>query len=347
MYAMATLAVSVNIFLLLKLVKGERLNLFFFILSNIGVLASDYLAYFIFPAQLVFLLLIRKRELLKKWFIALILALAFGIWWMPTFLGQLDVGGVASANLPTWKLVVGGFDIKAIPLTFVKFIIGRISLADKLIYAAALLPICGLFAFLLWKGIKSLDSFPRRLLIIWIVIPPLIATIISLLIPVFSYFRVLFVIPGFIILLSAGILSFKNRLKYIFLSIVILIELFCTLVYLRSSLYQREDWKGLVNFFRDKPAVVLFESSGILPPFDYYARGELNAKGALKNFPAKNENDVANLAENEKNIYLIDYLVEISDPNRLVAKKLSGLGYKQTDIKNFTGVGFVYHYVKQ
>jgi len=343
MYALATLAVTVNILLLLKLVKGEKLNLIFLILGNIFVLLSDYIAYFIFPAQLVFLLFY-KKEFLKKWFIALFWAFLLGVWWLPTFLGQLDVGSSASANLPTWKFVVGAFDFKTLPLTFVKFIIGRISLVDKTLYAVILIPVCSLFAFLLYRGVKSINDFPKKLLIIWLIIPPLLATAISFALPVYNYFRVLFVLPAFIILVSLGILSFRKWQKLFLISIV-LIELFCSMVYLTNPSYQREDWKEMVNFLRDKQALVLFESSGTLPPFDYYAKGELNAKGALKDFPAKSPDEVIDL-DNSGDVYLVNYLVEISDQNRLVAKKLTELGYKQVDIKNFTGVGFVYHYVK-
>ena len=42
----------------------------------------------------------------------------------------------------------------------------------------------------------------------------------------------------------------------------------------------------------------------------------------------------------------MDYLVQISDPQRLVAKELDDLGYQEKDIKNFNGVGFVYYYEK-
>lgn len=345
MYALATLAVSVNILVILKLVKGEKLNFIFLIFSNIFVLISDYLAYFIFSAEFIFLLNY-KKDLIKKWLIALSSALLFGVWWIPTFLGQLDVGSVASSNLPTWKFVNGAFDFKTLPLTFVKFIIGRISLADKTLYLVILLPICTLFAFLLYRGIKSINDFQRKLLIIWIIAPLFLATAISLVVPVYNYFRVLYVLSPFIILISLGILSMK-RFKLIFLSAVLSVELFCTLVYLLIPAYQREDWKGLVNFLRDKPAIILFESSGILPPFDYYARGRLNGKGALKDFPAKSGNDVVDLVGIEKDIYLVDYLVEISDPQRFVQRKLNELSFKEDKKLDFRGVGFVYHYVKE
>lgn len=348
MYAGAAFAVAINVYLLTKIIKGEKLSLVPLILSDIFILMFDYIAYFIFPAQLIFLLL-TKKEVVKKWVMAFVASLLLSIWWLPIFLSQLDTGAAASSNLPTWKFVVGGFDLKTLPTTFVKIIIGRISLTDKLLYAVLLLPISSLFAFLLWRGIKSLSSFPRNLLIAWVIIPPVIAVIASLLIPVYSYFRVLFIIPGFVILTANGILSFKDKLRYGFLVTVILIEVFCASVYLLNPSFQREDWRGLVNFLKSqKSSIILFESSGTLPPFDYYAKESLNAKGALKDFPAKDENsvsDLGDLVKSYREVYLVDYLVQISDPNRLVAKKLMDLGYKQADVKDFHGVGFVYHYV--
>lgn len=348
MYALATLAVAINIFLLVKMVRREKVNIILLIFSNLFVLLSDYIAYFIFPAQFFFLIL--KKDLLKKWVLAFLIAVILNFWWWPVFLRQLDVGATASANLPTWKFVNGAFDFKTIPLTFVKFIIGRISLTNKILYAALLLPVVTLFAYLLLRGAGQLSKTPRKLLLSWLIVPPLVATIISFFIPVYNYFRILYVIGAFLLLIAGGILSFRKKLGYGFLILVILIQLFSSLVYLLNPNYQRDNWKGLVSFFKDiKPEIILFESSGTLPPFDYYAGGSLNAKGALKDFPAKDETSVADLQDllkNKTDIYLVDYLVEISDPDRLVASRLTELGYKEKGIKDFHGVGFVYHYEK-
>lgn len=352
MYALATLAVSVNILLLLKLIKEEKVNTVFLSLSNALVFASDYLAYFIFPAEGVFLLLVHKKALVKKWLAALGLAVLLYIWWLPIFFRQLDTGSAASANLSTWKFVNGAFDFKTLPLTFVKFIIGRISLSNKILYAAVLLPVGGLFSFLLLRGIKHASTLSKRILISWLFIPLSIATAISVVIPVYNYFRVLFVIPSFIYLISLGIWSFNKRLKYVCLGIVISIEVFCSLVYLLNPIYQREDWKGLVSYLKtvNQKPVVLFESSGTLPPFDYYAKNEINAIGALKDFPAKNMEDIIDLKvalKGSTNIFLVNYLIDISDPNRLVAQKLDESGYSLLDTKDFRGVGFLYHYVRK
>lgn len=349
MYTFAALAVSLNIFLLIKLLKGEKFNLIFLIISNILVLVSDYVAYLIFPAELIFLLIYKQKEIIKKWTIALLMAGLAGIWWIPIFLNQLDVGAIASANLPAWKFIVGGFDPKAVPLTFIKFIIGRINYPDKLIYAIILLPISILFLFLIWRGIRFIATLGRDLLIIGIVVPIIIATLISFIIPLYSYFRLIFTLPSFVILVALGIFSFKSKLRYGFLISVVLIQLFSSLVYLFNPSFQREDWKGLVNFLKTKDTLVLFESSGTLPPFDYYSKNSINAKGALKDFPAKEFEDLANLEEITKDsvdLYLVEYLVDISDPNRLVEKKLDELKFQRVETKDFKGVGFVHHYVK-
>lgn len=349
MYPLSTLAVSVNIFLLVKLIKGEKLNIFFLILSNFLVLVSDYVAYFIFPAQLFFILMTKKREIIKKWFAAIFSAVLLFSPWLPIFLSQLNMGAITSERLPTWKFVVGGFDVKAIPLTFVKFIIGRISYPDKLIYAGMLLPVSILFSFLVLKGVGFITSYKRNILIAWLIIPIILASLISVLIPIYSYFRLLFVLPVFVMLISVGILSIKSKLQYFFLSLVILIEIFSAGVYLFNPNYQREDWRGLVNYLKlqDPQSLTLFESSGVFPAFEYFSKGSVNAKGALNDFPALNEGNLIDFKQvSSKDIYLIDYLVQISDPQRLVDKKLKNSGYTIVEIKDFHGVGFLFHYKK-
>ena len=350
MYSMATLAVAVNILLFIKLLKGEKINLIFLILSNLAVLASDYVAYFIFPAQIIILSIHRKETMIKKYVLGIIGAVLFGIWWIPTFIKQLDVGVSVSDNLPTWKLVVGSYDPKALPLTFIKFIIGRISYHDKLIYGLILLPLVTIFSYLIYRGIKFADKFGRNILTIWIAVPIAVATLISLIIPIYNYFRVLYTVPSFLLIVGLGILSFKPKLRYVLLTTVILIELIASSIYLLNPKYQREDWRELVNFLRSKvSSITIFESSGNLAPFDYYAKGEINARGALKNFPAKNDSDLEdleNMLKEFKNVYLVNYLVEISDPNGLVGRKLESMGYKQVDVLDFNGVGFLYNYRK-
>ncbi len=350
MYSLAAMAVIINIYLVIKLIKEEKVGWVYLIGSNFLILMSDYVAYLIFPAIFVFLLLTRKLLTLKRWFYSLIIPCLLGVWWLPIFLSQLNIGSTTANNLPIWKMIVGGFDLKTVPLTLVKFIIGRISYPDKLIYYSALIPVCLLFIWLLLRGYKKAMTFYKNLLSSWLVVPIILASLISLVIPIYEYFRLLYILPAFIILVALGIFSYQRNLRNTFFVVITAVEIFSSLIYLFNPSYQRENWKGLVNFLNiQNQSVVLFESSGTFPPFDYYAKNRIKAYGALKTFPARNSNEIEDLnamINGSSNVFLVDYLVQISDPNRLVAQNLNELGYKIKETRDFNGLGFVYHYVR-
>lgn len=346
-YSFAAFVVSLNFYFFIKLLKEEKVSLLYLVLSNFLVLMSDYLAFFIFPAQLLAILITRKK-INFRWIFCIFSAIFLSLWWIPIFISQLHIGLGVSSILPVWKSIVGSFDLKTLPLTFVKFIIGRISLADKFLYTLLLIPLCSFVAFLLWKGFIFSTNNIKKILLSWLLTPLLLASVISLVIPIYSYFRLLYILPAFAILISLGILSFRPKVKMFFFSGIILIELISTSLYLFLPVYHREDWKGLVKFIKDRDGIVLFESSGIFSPFDYYAKGDLNAIGGLKKFPAGKIEDVIepeNFTKYTK-IYLVDYLVEISDPGRLISSTIEANGYEKKDTYNFNGVGFVYLYQK-
>lgn len=350
MYGLATLAVIFNMFLFIKLVKNEKNNHLILIISNLLMLLSDYVAYLIFPAQFIFLLFYSPR-LLRVWFISQFIAFLFFLPWIPVFITQLKIGLMTAINVPVWNDVVGSFSIKNIILTYVKFIIGRISYPDKFIYGAIFLPIGLLFLLLIYKAVKSINNFNRYILVCWLMLPLVLAAGISLVISIYSYFRLMFVLPAFILLISLGIISFKSRIRIILLTLVILIQLVSSFIYFLNPIFQREDWRGLVSFLQveSQDSKILLESSGSFSPFDYYSKESIIGIGALKNFPA-NELldliDLESLLNNSSDVYLIDYLVEISDPRRLVKSKLEILKFKIIEVKNFNGVGFLYHYQK-
>lgn len=354
MYALAALAVSLNTWFFLNLIKGDKGSLGKwggYMLSNLLVLSSDYVAYLIFPVQLIPLLISRQIHYLKRWLVPFSISLAIASIWLPLFLTQLKVGLSTTESVPVWKEVVGSFGLKPLILTYIKFIIGRIDHPDLIIYGS-LFSIPGLlFLFLIWRGIKSTNQFNRNFLLSWMIIPVTFGLLISILAPIYNYFRLLFILPAFILLTALGILSFKSALRDLLVVLVIIVEVISASIYLFNPKFQREDWRGLVDFLAAKSeSKILLESPGAFAPLTYYAEGKIEEIiFALKEFPANNPSDVSGLEfslDNSKDVYLIDYLVEISDPQRLVRKELLNLGYREIDIKNFNGVGFVYHFIK-
>lgn len=354
MYSMAAFAVTLNMYLFINLLKSSKEGFFsklIYILSNILILMSDYVAYFIFPAQLIILLFVKNQTMVKRWVLNIVLSGVFTYWWIPTFLNQLKVGSEATVNIPVWSTVVGAFGLKPLILTYIKFIVGRISFPNHAIYMIIFIPIGTIFLYLIWQGFKSTQKITRNYLVIWLFLPIIIASLVALVIPVYSYFRLLFVLPSFLILIAFGIYSFNKKFKLLFLFLIIIIEVIFSSTYLFNKNFHREDWRGLVSFLESKSSnsKILFESSGTFSPFEYYSNNDIRAIGALKKFPAENSNDLndlENILSQSKDVYLINYLVEISDPSRLVAKKLSELKYIQSETTDFQGVGFVYHYIK-
>lgn len=352
MYSLAALAVALNFLFFIKILKEEKFAKFGYFLTAWLVLLSDYLTYFVFPAQLIFILSTKYKKLGKEWLISLLAAvLLFWAFWLPVFVEQIKIGLGTASSISGWREVVGSFGIKPLALTLVKFIIGRVSFSDKLIYFLSFLPIGLLYAFLIAKGFIASKNDLRKLLLGWLLISGGLAWGVSSLVPVYSYFRVLFLLIPFLLLVAIGIYSLKGKLFYSFLTPVILLQLLSVLAYLVNPTFQREDWRGTVEFLKNKPLdyQILFESTGSFTPFDYYSQGKIVSLGGLKVIPALTDQDLVDLKTsliNKDTVYLLDYLVDITDPNRLLLKKLLEIGYKEQQIYNFHGVGFVRQFTK-
>lgn len=357
MYSFAAFVAALNMLFFWKLFKEDK-GYWGYGISAVLALGSDYLVSLIFLAQLAILLIQRDKKMIKKWSMALIPAMIAGLIWLPVFIKQLGEGLWTASQIPSWKEVVGGFGFKSLILTYVKFIIGRISYPDKIIYASLFTPAGLLFVYLLYSGIKKATAEVKKLLLIWIFLPLFSAWLISIFVPVFSYFRMLFVIPAFTLLISLGLFRMTKKVRYVLLSAVSIVYLFSLSIYFLNPVYQREDWKNLMQFLKNEMnitntvsnASVIVESTGLLAPFEYYAQGEIYELGALKNIPAKNESDLVDLDEQlygVNKVFLLDYLVDITDPGREVRKKLLKMGFSEKNIYNFNGVGFVYLFSKE
>lgn len=351
MYSYTAFATSLNFYFFLNNLKVKGGFSLGYFLSALLVLSSDYLAYLIFPTQFLILIIQKEKEVFKKLVISFLPAIAIWLIWLPMFFKQVNVGISQTLINPAWKAVVGDFGIKPLLLTFVKFIIGRISYPDKMLYYLALLPVGSFYLLLLIRAFLKSSKEISKLLLIWLALPATLGLGISFFIPIYSYFRMLFLLVPYVLALSLGIKSFENKKIPLFVNIIVLsISLFASFFYLLNPFYHREDWRGLVNFLqKNKNAITIFESTGNFAPFDYYSRGNIKTLPGLKQFPASNDAHLANLETDlagfEK-VYLVEYLVGISDPQRLLFKKMISLDFRQERIYNFNGVGFVYELKK-
>lgn len=280
----------------------------FFCAMVLGSLYTEYLPYLMLP---VYFLAAKDK---KRVVIALVFSLIMLVPWLPFLFQQLHVGTTVASDAPLWGKVVGGFDIKALPLTFVKFIIGRIALDNKFLYAAVILPICGYFT---WAIIKA----KNLALVYWLILPLILGTLVSVIVPVYSYFRFLFVVPAFCLLLALGV-SKNTKLALPILSVFLLSLSIFNVV----PKFQRENWREVTNYVNADNGVVFMPSVAQSAPLTYYdPKIRVYDKDTIP-------------TTNFKAVYLIRYVQEIFDPNDVLKNHLETAGYKRVGESNFNSV---------
>jgi len=356
MYMMAFFFATASAYFFIMILKQDKfINWVGFIVSSALMLYSDYLPYLMIPTYLTYVFVFRKRitqSTIKSFIPAFLLIIIFTSPWFLVFPKQLATGLSAAAASPSWAQVVGAPQLKTLAIAFVKFTIGRISIDNNLIYALTFAPV-GIFVSLLFIFSTFRASRLRSFLYFWFFLPIIFAFIISFFIPIFSYFRLIFVLGAFYLIWASAVNTVNWTLPTrVLLIIAIAISLISSIIYLLSPKFQRENWKqaaAYVSKNAGKNSVVLFESTYTLAPFDYYNTQNIEAKGALDSFNPSQEKvsqNVKNYTQGKNRVFLFQYLSQITDPKGLVFENLSKSGYANTKTEDINGVGFIYEFEK-
>lgn len=350
MYSMAMFAVTLLSYFFIQLLNGKKWSFIEYSLAGILVLYSDYVVYLIFPAHFLFLLL-TKRSLLKKWMASVGISLLGFLPWLFVLPAQLLEGRVTFLALPGWGRVAGGADVRNIILVPIKFIFGRISFESKVLYGLLFTLFIFMYGYIISRVIKKFNK-NILFLCIWILLPFFTVIFISFFIPFLSYFRLIFMFPPFYLLVGKGLEILPEKISKFILVFLVLSSLCFLSIYYLNPKFQREDWKGAAHFLeinQKNDSIILFEDNHVEFPFLYYKRNLSNSFAGLKNIEAKNlsdVNDIEKLSKNTKNIYIFEYLVEITDPKRLLEERVKLLGFRKSDVYNFNGVGLLLLYQK-
>jgi uncharacterized membrane protein len=297
---------------------------------------TDYLPLLILiPFWLMTFLDENYRKEFKSFVLSHLLLLLFALFWYPTFIIQRESTLAFLGENPWWGQLLGTWSIKNTILVWVKFIVGRISFFPRYLYALAvlapsLLALAGL--------IRSLKEFrPLLFFWLWLVVPPTVVLLASLFVPGFSYFRLLFVLPAFIILFSIGVSRLNRKGQLIFLSFLAF-EIFFSCTYLLNQNFWREDWKGVVSFLENRlknGESVYISYKEPFTPYVWYSSKD--------NYMRSFDDDFIDTGS----LYTLDYLMDATDPDRKNYKLLEDMGYKNTQVYNFRGVGQVRYWLKQ
>ena len=321
-----------------------------YILATTAMIYTHYAGFFLIFAQFVFIFLWQKKSF-GQFLKSLVFAILLFLPWLPQFSKQLGAGSNLVSLLPGWRNMANLSLVKALPLTFIKFSLGRITILDKKIYGLVTIILAGFYGLIFFQVFKKV-SLEKKFLLNWLLTPILMTIVISIFIPMYQPFRLLFTIIPFYLLLALGVLSLKEKWQPLAIALVLLISLSGLMIYYSDVNFQRENWREATAFIESKApekTVVLFEFSEPFAPYQWYSRGKVRAYGAipgLKVSPEIVESQMSKVTERAESVFLFQYLQPVTDPERLVEGWLKKNGFKEESIKDFSGVGFVYNYVK-
>jgi uncharacterized membrane protein len=315
-YMMTTFFVTASFYYLFSLLKSKKSSPhlpIYYSLYTILALWSSYLAWIIIFLQLAYLVS------QKKWQLVRLTSLAFLslVPWIPSFIGSLGIGLSTMNNSPEWGRVVGGISAKAIALTWVKSAIGRISFVSQYLYAGITIFLAGLHALIL-RRVKGKFT----LLILSIIGTILIASLISLVVPVYAYFRLLFLTPLFLTLLALGLTKLPRSVT----TLVILLNLAFIFVFYLSPTFHHEEWRTLTHDLNSQEGVVAMPSLAQNAPLIYYQL-------ALPLTEIKNGETLIT-----PTLHYIRYVEDLFDPHLRGKASLNNQGYSRVDTQYYSGI---------
>jgi len=352
MYSLATFLTAGSVYFFLRILEDnrrwlkDRAGIGYFIFTLLA-LYTDYYVFLVLLAQNIFLLTKRRYKFL--FFNTFLLILCY-LPWLPMFVTQIKVGMLATKSLPEWGKLVNVSFFKAIPLTLVKFTIGRITIFDKKVYGMVAVSLMAGYSWLMIKGVRGwlketkgqlknkLGDVKGTIIIMWFFVPLLISWVASLFIPNFQPFRLLLILPAFYLILAMGIegQEGQGRTRWILTGAILLINLISLSVYYFNPYFQREDWKGVVEYIKAQPdSIAVLPSETSAWPIDYYdPRGETKLITVGKE--AREMGEVGEIKGDR--IYYIRYLVPLFDPKEKILQSLSDRGYNKTKEISFNQI---------
>lgn len=333
MYSMATFFVLWAIYYFQLILKKDarvgEWSLFALVLTL--VFLTDYLAGFILLVFWIYAFFFKKN---KDWRLFFILAhiplLIVAFYWREHFLSQLTIGSGVETTSPAWWEILGQGSIKNIFLIFVKFMVGRVTIFNKFVYFGVV-GLTGLFFLnlllkpIFMRQVKPIKEYAFTWL--WLTIPVVIGIVVSLKIPVLSYFRYLFVLPAFYVLLAKGAFTFKSK-SLMVIKVLLVINLVSTSYYLFNPRFHREDWRGFAKTVVSESVGayrVVFPSDNHHEGYVYYA-GWDHVSGSLV------------LLSNYQTVWFVRYLEELY-PNILGTRlRAEEIGFVKTQELDFNGI---------
>lgn len=342
-------------------------RLFLLALFNALGLYSSYLYPFLLIAQLVYIF-VQHRSYIQQLIFSLMLSSLSFLPWLPSFLGQLEEGSSVREQLPGWDKVVSISQMKAIGLTFGKFIYGVLNIDFTLIFIISTF-IIGCLILIIYKDIdkKGAINYLKNLfikqtskketkehfqslisLLIIFFVPLLTAWVVSFWVPVLRPKRVLYLLPFFYMLFSTSFVFSKKKLfANLLVGLLLLINLYSTFSYYFNQNLQRENWRDLYTeiskLYPKENSLAVFSHTAAFSPWRWYSTGDYPelSTGTLHVDQIPDIKEMFKQINDYQYILVFDYLRTLSDPEDKIINEVMSYGYQQIDIINYPNIGFV------
>jgi len=356
-YALAAMFASVSWFVILRMRKNPQLQQFvaFFVISLLG-LYTMYVYGFLFLGQLFYLWFVYKEKR------RLIVFGVFGMFlvylpWIPMFLEQIRIGTRLQSQLPGWSSVVSAPQTIVLLHVVMRFIGGLQTFNQQWWEYAYFGVPCIVYTILILNYLrKHVLSEKFRVVFCWLLFPILSSWLFSFFLPVLSPKRVLFSLPATYLLAALALEHLQVTWKKWLVMFMMSFQLLGVFLYWKSPSLQREDWRGIMTELRDSLSVentiVVFGFYEPFAPWTYYEK-MLGVKFATLALASERVVDAQRLDASlqtvllYKNVLVLDYLRDLTDPERSIEAWLGKQGYQEATIIPTRNIGFIRLFQKQ
>lgn len=302
MYSLAAFLVSLIVYLFLK----KKWLLFSITLPILFL--TDYLSILILPALLIYSYFYNRKITKNIISSSIPLVITFFVWF-PFLFKQLAAGLALKSSSSNWWNLLGPVTFKNIGLIPIKFMIGRVSMDNKPIYYFLIIILTIIFIYAISKA-------KNKLVWSWFGISLVLGILISFLIPTLTYFRYLFILPAFYLLLSEN----TNKILII---LILLVNILTSGIYLFNTKFHREDWRGVSKLIGSEK--IVFPVNSQKEALTYY--------GKDKQIISKEE-----LTKSDETFWLSRYVWDTFDENDSTRKFIEELGYNKITEVNLNGI---------
>jgi hypothetical protein len=327
--------------------------LLFTIVNALGALTSYVYLFFLAGLWIASILTSRRYS----WLITRSLLIS-GVWWLLWFPGlqaQLEVSQALRANVPGWEGVVSLSQLKSIPVTLAKFIVGVLTIDWRW---QDIILIITPYIYVFYLVVKYWHSRDRSAngqlyFLIFLLLCSLgLSWLFSFWTPVISPKRILWLLPVLLLLIGQLTRPFPKKIMPL-LFFLLGINIWGLCRYWQDPQLQRENWREAVQIiearYQPNNTIVVFGFDGPFAPWEWYATEDLpTLSTGFKPLASQIQASAAlQPAREYENVVLFDYLLDLSDPERFLEQSLSAHGFVPLEVLDYPHLGFIRLYHQQ